>query len=282
MEKNLKLMQDAMLESAKVFAKLCEEHHLRYYMAAGTFLGAVRHHGFIPWDDDMDFYMPRKDYQKFLAIKDLPKNFYINHYKTSNKFINSPIKFENTSYKIERAIFGNTEEWNLFIDIQPLDGYPDNKLKAFIFKIRLKIAKLRIRFARLQIHDKNNDMKKNRGALEKIIYNFDKIIPISKLFNFKKQMEHLDKILMKNDFDKTQKIIFGDSSYSLLKELYDRELFKDPVLYDFEDTKFYGVKNYDLYLTQLYGDYQKLPPIEEQKGKHNIKIRKVKENESQN
>ena len=81
-------LQKCQFEILKEFIKVCKENNLQYYLVGGTCLGAVRHKGFIPWDDDIDVAMPRKDFNKFVALQDkFPKHLFIQTYKTDKNFI---------------------------------------------------------------------------------------------------------------------------------------------------------------------------------------------------
>ncbi len=85
MDNNIKLTQNLLAEMAQVFHRFCVSHNLTYYMLGGTLLGAVRHRGFIPWDDDMDFGMPREDYERMLTLRHkIDDGFLLRHIKTRN------------------------------------------------------------------------------------------------------------------------------------------------------------------------------------------------------
>ena len=121
-EYNLRPLWDELLKIYKVFASICDKHHLRYYACGGTALGAVRHKGFIPWDDDIDMFMPRHDYTQFieLAKSELPEGFSWQSIEVDSKY---------------RLPFGKV--WNsgkrAAIDILPLDGIPKNRVHLFFW-----------------------------------------------------------------------------------------------------------------------------------------------------
>lgn len=159
---NIKKIQQEVFCIFKQFTKICEQHNLKYYLLGGTMLGAIRHRGFIPWDDDMDVGMPRNDYNKLLSLK---KEF------SQNKILNS---YENTncSYdftKIMKNVLdeqGNTVE--IFLDIFPLDGCP-NRTKRGIRSYWRKFD-----FLRMQKNSHFISLE-NKGVFKKMHYkNFTK------------------------------------------------------------------------------------------------------------
>ena len=115
----VRLVQKKEVELLKIFSDICEKNNLTYYALGGTLLGAIRHGGFIPWDDDMDLGMPREDYDKFIKIadKELPEHILLKTH-TDN--------LGNTSIRDNATVvtFGTTD-CNPFLDIFPLDGFPD-------------------------------------------------------------------------------------------------------------------------------------------------------------
>ena len=129
----IKTIQENLLPIAKDFHNYCKKEKLNYYIIGGTFLGAIRHKGFIPWDDDIDIAMPRKDYEKFL--KDYPqKKYFILNYKTNPEYKYYISKLCSKDYIIKEKT-GN--EVNLFIDIFPIDGTPNNKILKKIHCLRV-------------------------------------------------------------------------------------------------------------------------------------------------
>ena len=126
----LRQVQEAETALLEIFAEICEKHHLRYYLAYGTLIGAIRHQGFIPWDDDIDVMMPRPDYERFLEVtgSGLPEGVRVDHYSRQGyRFYGSNIRFVNDrmQFAVPR---GREVEWqSVWIDVIPMDGLPAEK-----------------------------------------------------------------------------------------------------------------------------------------------------------
>ena len=121
-------LQQRELELLRLFVRLCEQLQLRYYLVCGTALGSVKYEGFIPWDDDVDVAMPREDYEVFLekAPSLLPEGIFLQNYRTDPAFpqIFSKLRNSNTTY-IEKSAAALPINHGIFMDIFPLDGYPE-------------------------------------------------------------------------------------------------------------------------------------------------------------
>lgn len=264
-QEKMDLVHKGILETVQVFTKICDENNLKYLMTGGTLIGAVRHQGFIPWDDDMDIFMPREDYEKFLEIsKDvLPNYCQVRHYsKVKEKFGYMIIKLENKKYEIIRKLYGKNTTFNLFVDIFPLDGFPKGKIRAFFHKINLKYRFQLVRLARLQMVDNEEGYKKYKGKLERIICFIDKRFHISKHIDIKKMQFKFEKVLKKYSYAENEKVFFAMGPYGMFREIYPKELFEKTKMYKFENIELKGVIDYDRHLKQVYGDYMQLPPKE--------------------
>lgn len=248
-----------MLKAIDAFAK---EHHLTYYLSGGTLLGAVRHKGFIPWDDDMDLMMPRPDYMYLI------KNFKHDRYHLSSceqeqDYLSCYARLWDThttitwdSSKIKEKKIG------AFVDIFPIDGYPDNHLQTKLFLYRVKFAR-----AKLNMKTKNN------------FYAHEKMIPLKKIMRscMKKDGNYyacaLSKLAMHYDYQSSHYAgVVGASLQHLFVEKNPKSVFQKTIWLDFEDMKAPAPIGYDNYLRQLYGDYMQLPPIEKRVSAHEFHI----------
>lgn len=260
---NIKLLQQVDLEIVKAVASLCDRHNLTYYMIGGTMLGAIRHKGFIPWDDDIDLGMPRKDYEKLLMIapKELPEHLKVVNYRNTPHYQYYITRILDTHTKVIEERIGNSSRYtHVSIDILPIDGTPNNRfLRKFYF--------LRVLFHRALMslcYKDSIDRKRNRSTVEKIFLWIMERLPIEKLTTPYKQKCKIDKLLRKQDIQ-TSNFIGNIMGAYRTREIVPAEYYGTGKMYSFEDIELRGVDMYDEYLTYTYGDYMKWPPEEKRK-----------------
>lgn len=239
------------------FHNFCVEHNIRYYLIEGTMLGAARHRGFIPWDDDIDVGVPRSDYERLMELLSKQHGDYVGE---SPKFYDGAIicaygklyhtgttLIEDSRLKLKKGIY---------IDIFPLDGC-GNTLEEGVKNLR-KIAFLdNLLAARACSVRKGRSFLKNAAAVA------GKLLPI----NEERLVCKIDKLCAKLDYDKYKYVGCLVSSYRE-KEIMPKSFYGKPTLYDFEGMQVYGVENAESYLTYLYGDWRKLPPEEDRISLH--------------
>lgn len=255
------------LEILKHFTNICDKYRLRYFLAGGTLLGAVRHKGFIPWDDDIDVFMPRPDFEKFIHLfEKINTNKYLklSHpwdnreetcgYLTYLKIIDSrTVKYEKG---FERSQGG------IDIDVFPIDGLPKNKLICrCMFLIINCLYKITICISPYIKPDFNNKFKKSAFSLIcATLQNFSPefLNPISK--KIAKLINCLARLF---DYEKAEyvgQIVFPHYG---IKERVRKECFNNYVYLEFENNFFKAPILYDVYLRSIYGDYMKVPKNEE-------------------
>lgn len=264
----LRRLQLAELEMAKKFVAFCDEHDLRYFMLDGTFLGAVRHKGFIPWDDDMDFGLLREDYERFLLLSEMKQvPFDVHNYFTSDSNMRRYFtKIEDPSIKVRRNAAKIEEITNIWIDIFPLDGMPN---QSVLRKFREYYILWRRAAYRFSIFSINVDTQKpNRPLAEKLLIEFGKRFPVEKVFRFDREIKKLDKAVKKYPLTKSKWLFNAMSGYKF-KEMFRKEIFGEGLFYEFEGQKWRGPQDFETYLTQLYGDYMSFPP-ESERNCHSI------------
>ena len=241
------------------FADFCEKNNIRYSLAYGTLLGAIRHKGFIPWDDDIDVIMPRADYERFKTI------YHSERYPFSDITINKdhPTPMGKV-YDSQTFFYSNRirRSYGLFVDVFVVDNFPTN------VKERLRWQKL-IRFLILVNYVKNASLKgfldNRRSFLRKIKIVLYKMLPVSKSFIKK----HLFRLSQKYDGATTGLTgitMSCDNPY----DTYPADFFEEYVDVEFEGRKFKAIRQYDKWLRICYGDYMQLPPVEKRVGKHRI------------
>lgn len=254
---NLKEAQKLMTEVLKEVHKICEKHNIKYFLDAGTLLGAVRHKGFIPWDDDLDIGMLREDYRKFLDVakSELPKHLFLQTFDNDKHYdiyqVPCKIRYNNTLF-IQKVIAENPNMHNgIYIDILPYDNLPKSK---FVYKVQRTISNNILKsFVRMrEMPEKLTLKNKITHAFYKIVVNTLENEGREKLFN---------KLIKWNDVNSDYMAYGVDTPWD--QYIYKKEDFFEVTKLEFEGEYFYAPKNPDAILTQLYGDYMTLPKEEE-------------------
>ena len=228
--------QLAELEVMKALHAYCSKHGLKYVLGYGTLLGAIRHKGFIPWDNDMDILMPRKDVERLVELnkKDpIGGNIRLFHYTTDTNYHYPIVRACNTRTIVQPTYLREQiDDMGVWVDVFPIDG---------IIKPKLFFQKPLRNFIIKHMPNKNH-----------------------------KYERHLSSVCAWSDYDKAKTVcVICEEEPPLDKQLMAREDVEDPVLVPFEDAEFYIPKNADKYLSQQYGDYMQLPP-EEDRMTHSI------------
>ena len=264
MKNNIKVLQTEELKVMKIIKEICEKENIRYFMIGGTLLGAIRHSGFIPWDDDVDLAMPRKDYERFLEVsnKYLPSNIFVQNFRTDDKYRYYITRVLNKNILVEekRFIGVDTPQAYASVDIFPIDGSPNIKFFRNIHYFRVMIR----RFLMSLCYRDTIDKERKRSKMENLLLNILIKIPFERIISPNKIKESLDKLLKKYSMDNSlySGTIMG--AYRI-REMVPTVMFGNPKLYKFEDDTFYGPELVDDYLKHMYGNYMKLPPKEQQK-----------------
>lgn len=242
------------LELLKEFHDLCEKYGLTYYALGGTLLGAVRHKGFIPWDDDMDLGMPRKDYDIFIKKYHKELSNHVLLKKHSNNLGNTSIVDTKT-----KILFGKVE-CSPFIDIFPLDGFPKSKYRYFIHKNSILFYRM---LSKLSVV--NQMFERDRGKFENILIHIAKRLRTDKIINTDKVNSKLEDLIRKYPFESSPYVGNVLGSYRD-KEIVLKEVFGKPVKLEFEDFEILGHQNPEDYLSNIYGDYMQMPKEEDRLG----------------
>lgn len=249
---NLEEIKEICLEILICVHDFCETNKLTYYLAYGSLLGAVRHKGFIPWDDDIDIYMPRKDYEIFLKEFDVTN---------INKLFKTISMYNDKTYWMEFARVVNTKTIlikktipHIYIDVFPLDNMSNDYKQALSLQRKIRILKF-LRNHKVGNFNLSYDFFTN---LKNIVHTMIKIliffIPLRYL------ILKIDFLAKKYAQNKMTKYIGRAVDSRYMFEIYESTCFADRILLDFEGYKFWGPKEYDKILTQYFGNYMEVPP----------------------
>lgn len=263
MNKNIRELQKVDLNIVKEVVRICDIYKLKYYIIGGTLLGAIRHKGFIPWDDDIDLAMPREDYEKFLEIasNEINKNFKIVNFKNDPLYQYYITRILDLNTKVTESRIGNDYR-NTYasIDVFPIDGTPNYTLIRNIYYLRVMSHR-----AIMSLCYKDSiDRSRKRSIKEQILLYIMEKLPIEKMTTPYKQKCKIDKLLKSQKIDNSNYIGTIMGAYRT-REIVPKEYFGEGEFYEFEGIKLRGPSLYHEYLTHMYGDYMKLPPESERK-----------------
>ncbi len=258
-------LQRKILEVYEQFRKICEENDLRYFAIGGTCIGAIRHHGFIPWDDDMDIALPLSDYEKFRKIvKENPPE----HYGLFDWEERKHCRIKHLKFYDDRTTFieEGTEEMpdrytGVFIDIMPISGIPEDEVQQRKFLNKSKKI-LRFNVAR------RFEIKRNTTFKSKVFSIFVKPVIAVRPFNFYSEL--YEKHISQYEFGETNQVFFSwrIPLRAPYKNIFPYDLFAAYIEVPFENTKIRVPKGYDSYLKSDFGNYMQLPPEEKRHGGH--------------
>ena len=256
-EHKLSVVQSVILYNFRIIKDILEEEGIKYYMLGGTLLGAVRHQGFIPWDDDIDIGIEREDYERLLVTvaERLPDYLELQTFKnqTAHHYYFSRIVDRRHAVKRNGSLLEREE--NVWIDIFPLDGMPDNVILRKIHMARLLWVRTRYH---ISCFEQVNLKRPNRPLSERVIIKFVELTGWGRNGDTKKLLEKLDTLLKEYSIEKTGWIINFMGQYKF-KEMFLKKYYGKGKLYPFEDLMLWGPVDADFVLKQMYGNYMRIP-----------------------
>lgn len=237
---------------------VCDKLNIQYFLVCGTALGAVKYNGFIPWDDDIDIGMFREDYERFVnEAKDfLPKHLFVQNFRTDPGFaqIYTKVRDSRTTY-IEKSVADIRMHHGVYIDVFPLDGYPDKKDEQIKFEKKKRLYKL--------ICESGYDFKRSPKA--EIFVKILRVLGVVKRVH--KTLKKYENMI--SDYGtEDSKIICNHGNYQGKLEYAPIEQYGDGVMMTFEGLNVRVPKMYNEYLTQKYGDWRSDLPKEQRVGHH--------------
>ena len=269
-ELNLQEIQQREFIMLKMVSELCDFHQIPYYLCGGTLLGAVRHHGFIPWDDDIDLLMPRPAYDRFIEVARtqpfLPD--YEFHSLELGNLDDPCCKLADLNTYVQKDYSQDPRDHWLWLDIFPMDGCPESDVE--LSKVYKKVHAMRrlLRYMKLKPGTGRSALK----ALLKPVLKWPAII----VFGKRRTALRIDRLARQYDYrdtDTVAGIVFG---YGIQERMIKAE-FEPQLLFEFEGAQFTGPACFDTYLHALFGDYM-IPPPEDQRRVHFMKVFLLKRN----
>ena len=255
-------MKELMLPMMKSIHEFCAANNIRYSLSGGTLIGAVRHKGFIPWDDDIDIMLPRPDYDRFVASFNAGSSnsrYRLISCETDKDYFQPYAKVVDTNTILIEHYDKKMKSLGVYIDVFPIDGLPDDEAER---KAYWKKMFKRRNFMSCTYEKSLKSEKGIKKFLRKIIFYCSYIFPANfaarRLNTFARNNYNFD------DSDYVGCIVFGYGT----KEEVPHSFYECLVNMDFEDFKFKASAQNDIYLSNIYGDYMKLPPEDQRKTRH--------------
>lgn len=263
----IKKYKQILCQTMKAFIRFCDDNDIKYMACGGTAIGALRHKGIIPWDDDIDVYMFRRDYERFISLRrKLESTSYrvgtpgdANYYYSFSKF------FDATTTLVELPQFDKCVI-GVYIDIFPLDEVegPISEIKKL--KHRYDYFYMKYQYSYWKVTPRSICAHLYHGMFKHLFYLiYTKLLTNKQLYSLRDEFVQFDKKLINNHGTKVLTFI---SIYGLEKEIFEKKWFADTLEVDFEDFKIKIPAEYDRYLTHLYGDYMTPPPPQKQVTRH--------------
>ena len=268
-EQTLRKIQLEELDMFKEIVKICERHGLTYYVMGGTLLGAVRHQGFIPWDDDLDIGFYRDEYDRFLqyAEQELPSPLRLISMYNDKDYIHIFSRVIDNRVKLRRDNTVDRTVQSLWVDIFPIDGVPEGRIARFAWEKTIYVLR---GLRNLSCFRYLIDVQKEYKGLKKVIVNLGLKTNVEKLLSTRLLLKVLDRFLRHWD-PRSCNMIGNPMGGAWFKEVYPKACYEPSIRLPFEDTEVNCPAGYDLIMTQMYGDYM-TPLPEGQRNKHGTSL----------
>lgn len=264
-------IQAVSLEILKIIADICEQQKLRYFLIYGTLIGAVRHKGYIPWDDDVDIMMPRPDYDKLLEYLyrniDKYSNLEVFNHDVNDLYPYMITRISDKRYEIK---MDNEKSYGMgvFIDIYPFDGLGNDEKEALKYGLNGD----RLSSICYQATREHFAMETTTSTVRKIIkYPF---YLVSKIIGKDIIQDKLERLARVKPYDENAYVGCVVWLSGGMRDIFKKEWFDEYIMVSYEKYQFRIPREYDKILSHVYGDYMKLPPEKDRVGHHNYKVYK--------
>ena len=248
-------IKETELNILKTYANYCEKNNLTYFLCGGTLLGAVRHKGFIPWDDDIDVFMPRPDFERFVQLTKetgITPHYDSCFYRDTKFTVDYPfVKIVDNRTKVIEKTKNEENLMGIWIDVFPIDGFSSNMLLNKLFCAHKQFWK-RLCFT---FSDDLSKVEKKKKIGKMIV------MPFLKLMGQKRLFGKLDRLCRKYDYEKSSKVGCTVWGYKI-KEVIPKTSLIPASKVIFEGIEFNAPAVPSVYLSSLYGNYMQLPPEE--------------------
>ena len=264
MELPLRELHNTLLELSMEFKRVCDKYDIPYFLVGGSLIGAVRHKGFIPWDDDLDIGMLREDFEKFqkIALTELSDKYFLQTMDTDEHYSLPFAKLrKNGSIYIEGKSKKSKSHKGIFIDIFIFDNIPENSL------LQKKQDILTSILYRLMLVKNNYEPWDNKGFLTKMKYTPFRVLALLCTKKLIRKM-YIKEMTRYNKESTKEVVTYGGYGYN--KEKIDKSVLSTQIEIKFENIKLRCPNGYHEYLTKLYGDYMTLPPEDKRVSHHGI------------
>ena len=248
-EMTMKEVHDSLREMLKIIDSVCRNNSITYFLSGGTAIGAIREKGFIPWDDDLDLMLPRKDYEKLITLLEQEENSRYTVYSLHDPTWNRPYSCFVDEKTIAKHELVNYSHLGVTLDILPMDGLPSSRKKVVSYYRKLRII-YALYYSSLKI---DFSQEEKLILLKKVVAIFTKMIGAHRI------CEYIDNKAKSCSYEKSENVGCSILIHFMEKEWFKKEWFREQVYVSFEGDEFPVMNGYNEYLTTLYGNYMKRP-----------------------